>query len=434
MKGDAIMRTDFWTRSLFHEEDSAEELRNLSTNMPVGDEEFRRELMSTMFNGMKLPLEQGDMEPEMSFQQAFWDKYGSGEDFESLLDVTAGDEELAAAGAQRIANAVSKVMEKTEPPEPDENGEPTHPDFDWMKDAMTQDGTKPEIAGMVAEISQTSTELKDAKKMVQSMGWGNEAGKIERGQVKAALDLSRRFNIKLFMDLVGRLRGQMRQQMAAEMDATAVQMSGVETGKDIARLIPTQWMLPTPTFLKRHAADQLLQYEFNAPPGEKEGPFVVMIDKSGSMSLGNRWEIAQAIAVSIGWLAATQERDCHAIVFDHQVHFSKKIDSVSSIIELISVEPSGGTSFDNAIVEALKVASETEGVGWDLIMVCDAQCNVSKDVESDLANADPRLHALFVDTAVGGNLMNLCSSAAKLSTQSMGDMMVPVFKMLKEMS
>jgi len=427
---DAVMRTSYWTRHLFHEDESAEDLRKLDTKMPIGDEAFRRELMSTMFNGMKLPLE--EIPPETMFQEEFWKKYGTSADFTSLLELTAGDPALSAAGATRIAKAVAKAMEESSPPPEDGDGQPA-PTNPWMREQLTQDGHKRALANMVSEIRKTRDEIQEAKDVVQALSWGNEAGQLDPADISRALELGRRFNLKKFIALVGQLRGMMRNAIAQRVDATSLRMNGIDTGRDISMLVPSQLELPLEIFIQRYAASQLLVYDFDSPPGEKEWPFVVMVDKSGSMGLGNRWETAQGIAASIGFLAAATERECYAMLFDHVVQLVRKVDGVKAILDLIAFEPSGGTSFDTAILGAIEIADKAGSPGWDLVIVCDDECSVSHKTELALLNSGARLHALFVDTPLGGSLLPLCSMAAQLNTVSMGGLHVPLFRVIKEM-
>jgi uncharacterized protein with von Willebrand factor type A (vWA) domain len=97
------------------------------------------------------------------------------------------------------------------------------------------------------------------------------------------------------------------------------EITGLESGGDISRLVPSEMMkLGIPEleidFLRRFAERQCLCREFESTEKVGLGPVVLVVDESGSM-VGHRNESAKAVALTIAWLARKQGRWCGLVAF-----------------------------------------------------------------------------------------------------------------------
>ena len=97
------------------------------------------------------------------------------------------------------------------------------------------------------------------------------------------------------------------------------EITGLESGGDISRLVPSELMkLGIPEleldFLRRFVEKQCLCREFDSEERVGLGPVVLVVDESGSM-VGHRNESAKAIALTLAWIARRQGRWCGLVAF-----------------------------------------------------------------------------------------------------------------------
>jgi len=97
------------------------------------------------------------------------------------------------------------------------------------------------------------------------------------------------------------------------------EITGLESGGDISRLIPSELMrLGIPEleldFLRRFVEKQTLCREFDSEERVGLGPVVLVVDESGSM-IGSRNESAKAIALTLAWIARKQNRWCGLVAY-----------------------------------------------------------------------------------------------------------------------
>ena len=187
----------------------------------------------------------------------------------------------------------------------------------------------PEPKGLdVGVIASASRAAKDAvegvqelESVTQAMGMGpGEPGSSDVNAIAATFKAARSNPALLrICSLAGKFR-QLAQGLHKSRSKNGFdEITGLEAGGDISRLIPSELMrLGIPEleldFLRRFAERQCLCREFEAEERVGMGPVVLVVDESGSM-VGSRNESAKAIALTLAWIARRQGRWCGLVAF-----------------------------------------------------------------------------------------------------------------------
>jgi uncharacterized protein with von Willebrand factor type A (vWA) domain len=180
----------------------------------------------------------------------------------------------------------------------------------------------------VAVIASASRAAKDAvegvqelESVTQAMGMG--AGEPGSSDVNAIVTTFKavRSNPALLRicSLAGKFRQLAQGLHKARSKSGFEEVTGLESGGDISRLIPSELMrLGIPEleldFLRRFAERQCLCREFESTEKVGLGPIVIVVDESGSL-VGSKNESAKAIALTLASIARKQGRWCGLVAF-----------------------------------------------------------------------------------------------------------------------
>ena len=179
-----------------------------------------------------------------------------------------------------------------------------------------------EIVARAAKASKAAAEgVQELESVVQAFGLGpGEPGSSDLNSIATTFKAVRGNPALLrICSLAGKFR-QLAQGLHKARSKTGYEeVTGLEGGGDISRLVPSELMrLCIPEleldFLRRFAERQCLCREFEAEERVGLGPIVIVIDESGSM-VGSRNESAKAIALTLSWIARKQGRWCGLVAF-----------------------------------------------------------------------------------------------------------------------
>jgi uncharacterized protein with von Willebrand factor type A (vWA) domain len=194
------------------------------------------------------------------------------------------------------------------------------------------------------------------------------------------------------------------------------EITGLESGGDISRLIPSELMkLGIPEleidFLRRFSERRCLCREFESTEKVGLGPIVIVIDESGSM-VGHRNESAKAIALTLAWIARRQGRWCGLVAFSggsgHRV-LSLPPERWNQVDLLDWLESFLGCGSDQDVPVQEMPAIFTEigaPVGkTDLIYITDAELRISQKKATEFTtwktSVKARLVSLVLNTDPG---------------------------------
>lgn len=173
-----------------------------------------------------------------------------------------------------------------------------------------------------SQAARLATEgVQELEFVVQALGMGpGEPGSSDVNAIASAFKAAR--SNKALMRicvLAGKFRLLVQGLHKARSKNGFEEVTGLEAGGDISRLVPIELMqLGIPElemdFLRRFVEKQTLCREFEAEERVGLGPIVIVIDESGSMT-GARNESAKAIALTLAWIARKQGRWCGLVAF-----------------------------------------------------------------------------------------------------------------------
>lgn len=276
-----------------------------------------------------------------------------------------------------------------------------------------------EIISSTAKASKAAVEgVKELESVVQAMGMGpGEPGSSDVNAIAATFKAAKGNPALLrICSLAGKFRQLAQGLHKARFKTGFEEVTGLESGGDISRVIPTELMrLDIPElemdFLRRFVESQCLCREFEAEERVGLGPIVIVIDESGSMT-GPRNESAKAIALTLAWIARKQGRWCGLVAFSgdsgHRVLALppgrwNQVQLYSWLESFLGM----GSDQDVPIAEMPAIFTEIGAPGGktDLIYITDAELCISQKKASVFkawkASVQARLISLVLNTAPG---------------------------------
>jgi uncharacterized protein with von Willebrand factor type A (vWA) domain len=154
--------------------------------------------------------------------------------------------------------------------------------------------------------------------------------------------------------LAGRLRMRARAKQRTKVNYVPEQIVDVTIGAELARLLPSELVLlaaeETELLLLRKLVErQALEYQMEGRESEDQGPILLLVDGSGSMT-GARNEWAMAVGLALMEICAIQKRGFGLCHFDSSVQATFLVEpkrrlTLSELIEMVSYFSGGGTAF-----------------------------------------------------------------------------------------
>jgi len=130
------------------------------------------------------------------------------------------------------------------------------------------------------------------------------------------------------------------------------EIAGYYLTKNVERALPRELALPDEVFYAKLVSSGLLARE---KLSVKEGAIYVLLDKSGSMSEGEKTPWSRSVALALLALARRKRVKFFLRFFDTQVYDLVSDDEPKALLEmLLKVTSNGGTSIDTALRAALE--------------------------------------------------------------------------------
>ena len=276
-----------------------------------------------------------------------------------------------------------------------------------------------EIIFSASKAARQATEgVQELESVTQAMGMGpGEPGSSDVNAIATTFKAARSNPALLrICSLAGRFRQLAQGLHKARSRDGFDEITGLEAGGDISRLIPSELMrMCVPEleldFLRRFVEKQCLCREFEAEEKVGMGPVVLVVDESGSM-VGSRNESAKAIALTLAWIARKQGRWCGLVAFSggsgHRVlalppNKWNQVELYAWLESFIGM----GSDQDLPLKEMAGIFNEIgapQGQS-DLIYISDAQLKISQkkatEYNSWKASVKARLISLVLNTDPG---------------------------------
>jgi uncharacterized protein with von Willebrand factor type A (vWA) domain len=242
-------------------------------------------------------------------------------------------------------------------------------------------------------------QIEDATAAIKTFGGGYGPGLgLENGalstkeKIALASQVGRSRRLKQVAALCGRLT-----RIALHVQSTRVQyppdeVADIKYGSDIGHVLPSELaLLADPAlealFFHRYAEGQLMQYELLGNEKQGQGPIILAVDTSGSMTeaLGgiakDVWTKAMMLALMA--IARLQERDMVAVLFSGSAHELTRFDFPKGraphqvVITAVETFFNGGTVFEPWMAAALKAVDEATFNRADVIAATDGLTSIS---------------------------------------------------------
>ncbi len=245
--------------------------------------------------------------------------------------------------------------------------------------------------------------------------WGDEAGEEVYKDPETLLGLVRMMadsdRMKLISRMLGRLRNQLRHSQMARADYIPEEFVDVEFGNSLPDLLPSsKLLLADPDlevlFLLKYVQRALLQQVREGNTPLDQGPIIVLIDVSGSMSapMGDipgvgpisRLDWALAVGLTLTILARRQNREFYIGLFD--THVRREIKSSdgpvtsAQLLDMLAVNTMGGTNFESPLRTGLDIMLESAYDKADLVFITDGIAPVSEEFLQEFRAAQEDRH------------------------------------------
>lgn len=269
------------------------------------------------------------------------------------------------------------------------------------------------------QAQETIEEMDDAMAV---LGAGDGAGAISRvtappAVIRSALQKNKK--LRQILKLAGRMKAAAIQKQRSKATPGREELCDVTAGDDIARLIPSELVnLADPdteaVLYRRITERSAMTYELRGKVSVAEGPIIMCVDESGSMS-GARDMWAKAVAFALMEIAARQNRPFAYVHFDSRVSRTDEVPNprkvgLKEIEELVSYFTGGGTSIATALNHAATMlegkATERTSAGgkpWkraDVILVTDGDdhCEIDqKKAIERIRKSCGHLYSIFIE-------------------------------------
>ncbi|MFT3840786.1 MAG: VWA domain-containing protein [Myxococcaceae bacterium] len=344
-----------------------------------------------------LPSVQRDDQPLRKLEDEIWDRLYAGESekaakpdsaelsewaerihtlcgelpaFDRLSQQCVGDADASAEGVEKLMEALAPHLQQ--PP-----------------DKVQPPQLRRSVASSCEKASKAIEQQRESMDGLSSVGFGSRSVPGGQGANGAgARRLSQRLRNDNRLARIALLAGRFKRIAAAKQKAKvrhgADEVTDVELGSNISRLLPSELARLSYPLLKRQflaslAEGRALQYRLQGTDSLGRGPLVVCLDKSGSMD-GTKDIWATAVALALLEIAHRQKRPFALLCFDGEVKHETKVSIGESLPEdSLFVPASGGTNITGVIFRALNIIEERDGKlkQADVVLITDGESDTS---------------------------------------------------------
>lgn len=236
-----------------------------------------------------------------------------------------------------------------------------------------------------AMLNNAMQEAEEAQEVMSNLGIGSEDSTSEENvSIEQKMAIAKRIRgshkLKKIMEIAGKFRV-IAKKKQKEKDINC-ELSDIERGDTISRIVPSELML-----LKKHSARKLfmknllekslVQYKLGGKTPKGQGPIIVCLDSTGSMS-GAPENMSKAIALVLLEVARKEKRDFAIINFGFdnsslRTFFAPKgkCDYLELLCELEFFMNAGGTNFIPPLEKSIELIKGSVFNKADIIFITD---------------------------------------------------------------
>lgn len=216
------------------------------------------------------------------------------------------------------------------------------------------------------------------------VGFGSGSSVGGRSSGSLARRLSQRLKKDDRLARIAMLAGKFKRIAAAKQKAKvrhgADEVSDIEAGSNISRLLPSELAklvhpLLRRAFLASLIESRAMQYRLSGTDSLGRGPLVVCLDKSGSME-GPKDIWATAVALALLDVAQRQKRPFALVAFDGDVKRQDVVEVGGQLPEdALFVSCSGGTNITGVLARSMSIIQDGGGAmkKADVVLITDGE-------------------------------------------------------------
>jgi uncharacterized protein with von Willebrand factor type A (vWA) domain len=349
--------------------------------------------------------------------------------------------------------------------------DPTREDFDKLAERLSREARMAErrAARKASEVArEVASRADEAKKRLEAEAlevaaalddaadeaeqWGRALGARGSGSASRSLELGRRLARNPKLRKLSALLGRMREHALALrhrlFERPTEEVYDVETGRDLARLLPQELLgLRHPVlrrdWRRRYAEGELLQYRLRGDEERGRGPMIVCLDTSASMA-GDKELWSKAVSLTLLDIARRERRRFRAILFSSPETGLYTLDlnrgeryasDLQGALDLADYFAGGGTDFEHPLDAAVDCLGSSRLRRGDVVLITDGECRVSEEWKRSFLEEKKRLdfslYAILID--VGGStvetlaeLADRISRVSELTDEGVKDLFIRV--------
>jgi uncharacterized protein YegL len=295
--------------------------------------------------------------------------------FNRLADDARGDADASALGVEELMAQLKPVIDEQNASQPQEE----------TVRKLVREGA--EAASAAVE------EYRDAAAGLQQVMFGaGKSGEGRRTVDDRKVGLARRLRadprLKRIAQLAGRFIRIAQQKRRTKVKHGAEEITDVELGNDIGRLLPVELVKLRHPRLHTLALRDLLerkamQYALTGKERLGKGPLVLLLDRSGSME-GEKDTWSTAVALALMGLAHAERRTFAVVAFTDQIVFQAVVKPGEQLNgDALGLSCTGGTNIDTAMTRGLDIIDRNPGPlhEADLVLVTDGASPAERAVE-----------------------------------------------------
>lgn len=290
------------------------------------------------------------------------------------------------------------------------------------------------LVGALQEIEQANDAIK-AFGGGAGEGWGTYDGTASRDalSVKEKLTLAKRVGKSAKLQQIAAIAGRFKriawQQQRTKVEHPPDEITSVTLGNQLARVLPSELaLLAEPQledlFYLKYAEASLAQYDLIGHEPQGQGPIILAIDESGSMTAdyggvtGEVW--SKAVLLALLSIARMQQRDFAVLHFSGSNNlkverFPKGTATPAQTISCASHFFGGGTVFEPWMEQALALVDEAAFEKADVICISDGIAAVAESAQSEWqkkrAERKTRVYGILIGTTQGEDVLGQLTDA-----------------------
>lgn len=355
-------------------------------NAGIGTEIIAKEAIDILRQAIQqikdLQKQKDALDDLMEKEQEIDDLMAENEELDELIDDMMQDGDMAGAANARAQQEANEQSIKSAKELANKIAEMCDDLVDENSDEAVQISRQ-----MGNVLTEAGEEVREVSSYVDSWGLGGGSqSKVSFQNKKDALERIRRSSkLRKFTDAIGRFKESAITEQKKKAKHGAVEIKSVTLGDQIQDTLPSERMMlcndtTKPDFYRKMSEKQLMIYKKEAHKQKNKGPIIACVDTSGSMQ-GDEELWSKAMTVALMEIAQLQKRDFACIIYsshaDKPIIIKKDEVAPQKVIDVAERFHNGGTNFQCALEEALKLLNDSTFKEGDIVFITDGDCGIS---------------------------------------------------------